>query len=75
MQGSVADPVEKAKEAVPDAIAHPVDTAKDLGAEAQAGRSERTPWIILGGVIGTIGVVVAIVAAAILILYFVLGGK
>ncbi len=75
MQGSVADPVEKAKEAVPDTIAHPVETAKDLGAEAQAGRSERTPWIILGGVIGTIGVVVAIVAAAILILYFVLGGK
>jgi hypothetical protein len=71
----VADPVEKAKEAVPDAVAHPVETAKDLGAEAQAGRSERTPWIILGGVAATIGVVVAIVAAAVLILYFVLGGK
>ena len=71
----MGDPVEKAKEAVPDAVAHPVDTAKDLGAEAQAGRSERTPWIILGGVTMTIGVVVAVVAAAVLVIYFVLGGK
>jgi hypothetical protein len=71
----VADPVEKAKDAVPDAVAHPVDTAKDLGAEARAGRSERTPWIILGGLTATVGVVVAVVVAAILILYFVLGGK
>ena len=38
-------------------------------------RSERTPWIILGGVMATVGVVVAIVTVAILILYFVLGGK
>ena len=71
----MADSVEKAKEAVPDAVAHPVDTVKDLGAEAQAGRSERTPWIILGGVTATVGVVVALVAAAVLVLYFVLGGK
>ena len=69
------DAVEKVKEAVPDAVAHPVDTAKDLGAEAKAGRSERTPWIILGGVTATVGVVVALVAAAVLVLYFVLGGK
>jgi hypothetical protein len=71
----VADPVEKAKEVLPDPVVHPVETAKDLGTEAQAGRSERTPWIILGGVTATIGVVVAIVAAAVLVLYFVLGGK
>lgn len=71
----MADPIEKAKEAVPDALAHPVDTVKSLEAEAEAGRSERTPWIILGGVTATIGVVVAIVAAAVLVLYFVLGGK
>jgi hypothetical protein len=71
----VADPVEKAKEVLPDPIVHPVETVKSLEAEAEAGRSERTPWIILGGVTATIGVVVAIVAAAILILYFVLGGK
>lgn len=71
----MADPVEKAKEVIPDPVVHPVDTAKDLGAEAQAGRSERTPWIVLGGVTMTIGVVVAVVAALILILYFVLGGK
>ena len=71
----MADSVEKAKEAVPGAVAHPVDTAKDLGAEAKAGRSERTPWIILGGITATVGVVVALVAAAVLVLYFVLGGK
>jgi hypothetical protein len=71
----VPDPIEKAKEAVPDAVAHPVETVKSLEAEAEAGRSERTPWIILGGVTATIGVVVAIVAAAVLVLYFVLGGK
>ncbi len=71
----MADPIEKAKEAVPDAVAHPVETVKSLEAEAEAGRSERTPWIILGGVTATIGVVVAIVAAAVLVLYFVLGGK
>ena len=71
----MADPVEKAKEVLPDPVVHPVETVKNLEAEAEAGRSERTPWIILGGVTATIGVVVAIVAAAILILYFVLGGK
>jgi hypothetical protein len=71
----VADPVEKAKEVLPDPIVHPVETVKSLEAEAEAGSSERTPWIILGGVTATVGVVVAIVAAGILILYFVLGGK
>jgi hypothetical protein len=71
----VADAIEKAKEAVPDAVAHPVETVKSLEAEAEAGRSERTPWIILGGVAATVGVVVAVVAAAVLVLYFVLGGK
>ena len=71
----MADPVEKAKEVLPDSVVHPVETVKSLEAEAEAGRSERTPWIILGGVTATVGVVVAIVAAAILILYFVLGGK
>lgn len=71
----MADPVEKAKEVLPDPVVHPVETAKSLEAEAEAGRSERTPWIVLGGVTMTIGVVVAVVAALILILYFVLGGK
>ena len=71
----MADPVEKAKEVLPDPVVHPVETVKSLEAEAEAGRSERTPWIILGGVTATVGVFVAIVAAAILILYFILGGK
>ncbi|MDQ5821291.1 MAG: hypothetical protein M3540_07625 [Actinomycetota bacterium] len=71
----MADPVEKAKEVIPDPVAHPVETVKSLEAEAEAGRSERTPWIILGGVTATIGVVVALVVAAVLVLYFILGGK
>jgi hypothetical protein len=71
----VADPVEKAKEVLPDPVVHPVETAKSLEGEAAAGRSERTPWIILGGVTMTIGVVVALVAAIVLVIYFVLGGK
>lgn len=60
---------------MPDAVAHPVDTAKDLGAEAAEGRSERTPWIILGGLTATIAVVVGIVVAVVIVLYLMLGGK
>ena len=71
----MADPVETAKDVLPEPVVHPVETVKSLEAEAEAGRSERTPWIILGGVTATVVVVVAIVAAAVLVLYFVLGGK
>ena len=68
------DPVEKAKD-VADSVAHPVETTKDLAAEAEAGRSERTPWIAITGVSVAVGVVVAVVLAVALVLYFVYGGR
>jgi hypothetical protein len=70
----MADPVEKAKE-VAESVAHPVETAKNLEAEAEAGRSERTPWIAITGVSLFVGVIVAIVLAIALVLYFVYGGR
>jgi hypothetical protein len=68
------DPVEKAKEAA-SAAAHPVDTAKDLAAEADRGRSARTPVIALTGVTLFVGVIFAVVVTVALVLYFTLGGK
>jgi len=68
------DPVEKAKD-VAGAAAHPVDATKDLAAEADAGRSARTPAIAIGGVTLIIGIVLAILVAVLLILYFTSGGK
>jgi hypothetical protein len=70
----VADPVEKVKDAASSA-AHPVETAKDLAAEAERGRSPRTPLIAITGVTLVIGVVFAIVVTIGLVLYFVYGGK
>jgi hypothetical protein len=70
----VADPVEKVKDAASSAV-HPVETAKDLAAEADRGRSPRTPLIAITGVTLAIGVIFAIVVTIGLILYFVFGGK
>ncbi len=56
----MADPIEKAKDAV-GAAAHPVDTSKDLAEEASRGRSARTPALALTGV-------TLVVAAAVVIL-------
>jgi hypothetical protein len=70
----MADPVEKAKE-VAHAAAHPVETAKDLAAEADRGQSPRTPLIALTGVTIVVGVVVAIVMTVALVLYFAYGGR
>ena len=70
----MADPVEKAKD-VAESVAHPVETTKDLAAEAERGRSERTPWIAITGVSLVVGVVVALVLALALVLYFVYGGR
>jgi hypothetical protein len=70
----VPDPIEKAKD-VAEGVAHPVETTKDLAAEAEAGRSERTPWIAITGVSLVVGAVVAVVLAVALVLYFVYGGR
>jgi hypothetical protein len=70
----VADPVEKVKEAA-ESAAHPVETAKELAAEADRGRSPRTPLIVITGVTLFIGVIFAVLVTAALVLYFVYGGK
>lgn len=68
------DPVDKAKD-VASGAAHPVETTKDLAAEAEAGSSERTPWIAITGVSVVVGVIVAVVLAVAITLYFVYGGR
>lgn len=73
-----ADPAEKAKELAEDAahaVAHPVETAKVLEHEAEAGESARTPLIVLSGVTIGVGIVIVLLLALALTLYFVYGGK
>ena len=56
-------------------MAHPVETVKDLTAEAERGRSPRTPLIALTGVTLFVGIVFAILVTIALVLYFAYGGK
>jgi hypothetical protein len=46
-------------------MADPVEKVEDLAVEAERGKSERTPWLVLGGVhmivVALVGVVLAIV--------------
>jgi hypothetical protein len=63
------DPVEKAKD-VASATAHPVETAQDLAAEAERGRSARTPAIAIGGVSLVIGAVLAVLLVALFLIYY-----
>ena len=56
-------------------MADPVHTVKDLAAEAERGRSPRTPLLALTGVTLFLAVVFAILLAIALTLYFVYGGK
>jgi hypothetical protein len=70
----VADTIHKAKDAA-NAAAHPVETAKDLTAEAQRGRSPRTPLLVVTGVTIFVGVIFAVLVTVGLVLYFAYGGK
>jgi hypothetical protein len=70
----MADPVDKAKDAA-HAVEHPVETAKGLAAEAERGRSPRTPLIVLSGVTLFIAIAFAILVTIALVLYFAYGGK
>jgi hypothetical protein len=63
------DPVEKAKD-VASATAHPVETAQDLAAEAERGRSARTPAIAITGVTLAIGVVLALLLVVLFLIYY-----
>jgi hypothetical protein len=67
-------PIDKAKDVV-HAVEHPIETAKELEREAEAGRSPRTPLIALTGITLLLSVIFAILLAIALTLYFVYGGK
>jgi hypothetical protein len=44
-------------------MADPIEKTQDLAAEAERGRSERTPWLALGGVHIAVAVLVVVVLA------------
>jgi hypothetical protein len=54
---------------------HPVEKIKELEAEAERGRSPRTPLLALGGVTVVISVIFAVLVTIALVLYFAYGGK
>ena len=68
------EPVDKLKHVVEE-IEHPIETAKALEKEAEEGQSARTPLIAITGVTLVVGVVVIVLLAISLTLYFVYGGK
>jgi hypothetical protein len=65
---------EKAKDVI-HSIEHPVETAKALEREAEEGRTARTPLIALTGVTLVVAVVLALMLAIAMTLYFVYGGR
>ena len=54
---------------------HPVEKIKQLEAEAERGRSPRTPLIALTGITVLITVIFAVLVTVTLVLYFAYGGK
>ncbi len=44
-------------------MADPIEKTGDLAEEAERGRSERTPWLVLGGVHIAVAALVAVVLA------------
>jgi hypothetical protein len=56
-------------------MAHPVEKIKELEAEADRGRSPRTPLLAVTGVTIVISVIFAVLVTVALILYFAYGGK
>jgi hypothetical protein len=54
---------------------HPIEKIKELEAEAERGRSPRTPLLALTGVTVVISVIFAVLVTVALILYFAYGGK
>jgi len=47
----------------------PIEKTEDLAAEAERGRSERTPWLVLGGVQIAVAAVVVVVLAIVFSVY------
>jgi hypothetical protein len=64
---------EKAKDIV-HSVEHPVEAAKSLEREAELGKSARTPLIALTGVTLVVSVLLALMLAIVMTLYFVYGG-
>ena len=54
---------------------HPVEKIRELEAEADRGRSPRTPLLALTGVMVVVGVIFAVLVTVALVLYFAYGGK
>jgi hypothetical protein len=69
----MTDPVDRLKH-VADDIEHPIETAKELEHEAEMGESARTPLIAITGVGLFAGVVVLVVLAIALTVYYIYGG-
>jgi hypothetical protein len=46
------------------------ESPKDLVEEAQRGRSERTPWLVLSGVTVAIGALVVVILVAAFLVYY-----
>ena len=70
----MANAIERTKH-LAESLEHPIETVKELEAEAERGRSARTPLIAITGVTLFVGVVVVIVLAIAMTVYFVYGGK
>jgi hypothetical protein len=70
----MAEADDKLKHVVEE-LEHPIETAKALEKEAEIGESARTPLIAITGVTLVCGVIVAVLLAISLTLYFVYGGK
>ena len=48
----------------------PVEKVEELAEEAAEGSSERTPWLVMGGVHLTVAIVVAAVIGVVGLIYF-----
>ena len=47
----------------------PIEKTEELAAEAERGRSERTPWLVLGGVHIAVAALVVVVLAIVFTVY------
>ena len=50
-----------ARPGIPTGMPDPMEKTEELVDEAERGRSERTPWLVLGGVHVIVGALVAVV--------------
>lgn len=54
---------------------HPIERIKELEAEAELGRSPRTPLLALTAVTVVVSIIFAVLVTVALVLYFAYGGK